>query len=167
MLCFPAIYLMYFMSATAASVIASAIVIKIHYNDHEMAPPQWLTVLTFDLIAPLFCLKSVVSWSRYHRKCKHRSQKHVTNSNGVVANKSHVMSRSLSITQSDLHEDVIDDKAIGVQCALSNCQYVTEKWKKISEVMDRLFFWMFLGFLVIPLVSLIGFLYAFKATSQH
>ena len=75
---------------------------------------------------------------------------------------SHIDRNTLSsrLSTSDIERNLMEaEKNI---CNLTRSKYIELKWKKISEVADRLFFWLFLLFLIIPLVSLLGFIRVFK-----
>ena len=41
---------------------------------------------------------------------------------------------------------------------ISDQNHATQAWVRVSEVLDRFFFWIFLICILIPIVSLVGFL---------
>lgn len=180
---------MYFMMATALSVITSTMILRLHYRGLDKEPSRWLRVLVFDLMAPLLCLRSVSKWAKHHR-----SQAAVPITNGlrhsddgfqsnVIANISH----GNNIEMSPLKRTATEPRCRSFQDRQN--RYLLEKngnkasnyksistpepkeqtleshrleWQKVAEVLDRFFFWIFLIFILIPLVSLVGFVRVFS-----
>lgn len=154
---------MYFMLATSLSVMGSTLVLKLHYMGIETVAPRWLRVLAFDLLAPALCLTSLSRWSRTPLGCNHNSpvgrlpalliDGPAHNNACNKTSLSRTLSRTLSLELSLQADDV---------CGVCRHKFEKEQWQKISQVFDRLFFWMFLLFLIIPIVSLLGFARVFS-----
>ena len=210
---------MYFMMATALSIITSTLILKLHYGGLERAAPNWLRVLMFDMLAPVLRLTDIVAWSRHHRRCVHRpaataeppderlqlnghcrqdsnihellrkttnideaqhsdgdaitSDSPNNNSRKESSKKSCDMKRTLSIecvnsaTLSPLGQPTRYNFSSHVdkgQCRLTVPEFVAMEWKKVSEVLDRLFFWLFILFVMIPVISLVVFVRVFSQT---
>jgi hypothetical protein len=174
-----AIYLMYFMMATALSVITAAIVIKIHFNGSDVTPPDWLSVLSLDLLAHFLCLQSIADWSKQHKLCVHEDiiqskRKQLYIRTEIISPESEMTVEPIT-SQYDTYqlikvpaanhcrnsrEEVVDERYS--KCRLSQSEYIAERWRKIAEVLDRLFFWLFLLCLTVPLASMVALIFVFK-----
>ena len=175
---------MYFMMATSLSIMGATLVLKLHYRGFDSEPPTWLRFIIFDMVASCLCLRSLSRWSRNHREClKHdiamktfKSIGDKTKNGDCLRNQ---MSRKRTVTfqkplpggsKSVEAEDgntcrgktLVTEDGRTTFCNLSSKKHISIEWQKMSEVLDRFFFWIFLMFILIPLVSLAGFIRVFK-----
>ncbi|ELT95904.1 hypothetical protein CAPTEDRAFT_137949, partial [Capitella teleta] len=151
------IFLMYFMMATSLSVMSSTMIVKFHYGGMAKRPPKWLRVGAFNVIATALCLQHAKEFNRRHEKCRHLADgecKEKT-TNGDVMPQSDSMTAALSRT---LSLEYMAPASCNPKCSLRGSDFLNAEWKKISEVLDRLFFWLFFLFLLIPLASLVSFI---------
>ncbi len=176
---------MYFMMATALSVMSATLVLKLHYQGFTKEPPDWLRFIVFDMMATCLCLRSLTKWDQCHRHCiKHdiamktfktanaqsncRQDKNVkgpTSRKRTVTFQSQMLAvkgHNYGTTNSTNAKVVVTENGSTTVCNLPTKKHILIEWQKMSEVLDRFFFWIFLIFILIPLVSLAGFVRVFK-----
>lgn len=189
-----AIFLMYFMMATSLSVMSSTLIVKFHYGTMGRRPPLWLRRLTLDFAAPILCLQDAKDFYRRHAACCHlvagecqsRVEQSLMQNNGDCCNEPYftrtladgdkdTLSRTLSLdcvhprAAMALSRDYepVDKRKMPLQpCQMDSEEFLHAEWKRISQVLDRLFFWLFLMFMLMPLASLIWLTRAFRSQNQ-
>ncbi|CAD5120185.1 DgyrCDS8758 [Dimorphilus gyrociliatus] len=150
-----AIYLMYFMAITALSVMASTIVLKLHFKGSEKKPPKWLQSFVFDCLAPLLCQKSHTHW---HTKQQLRNSITMTFVSSPSENECKPMKEVCACSETESERGSADEKA--------KREKITQEWKKIAEVIDHLFFCTFLFLIILPLGGLVVFAHIFHTTES-
>lgn len=172
---------MYFMMATALSVMSSTLILKLHYHGLDKEPPRWLRLFVFDCLATILCMQSSKKWRETHRKCiiiepstpevisneqtrEHGRSHSINEENRPKENKRDRSSISNNMQMVNLIAGPLKRSILRGEntCTLSNQEHIQREWQRISEVLDRLFFWMFLIFIMIPLVSLVGLVRIFQ-----
>ncbi|CAJ0599047.1 unnamed protein product [Cylicocyclus nassatus] len=117
-----AIYLMAIMGISALSVSFSVFVLNLrHGADYSDRIPQWLEVLGFDILAPVFGSGST----------KKRRQSSKRMNNGTVR---------LDLPSEDLLSKEVDDN-VGEEQELEK---LVARWSQLANIFDRLFFTMIL-----------------------
>lgn len=180
---------MYFMLATSLSVMSATLVLKLHYSGFNNEPPPWLRFLVFDMMAVCLCYRSAQKWSRNHRNCvKHNINMKILKNSDIKRNgapcslEKHPCKRSVRFQSSPLSTTIVNRASTSAStqqttnllvtsigrnygtvtlCNIPTKKHISMEWQKISEVLDRFFFWIFLIFILIPLVSLAGFVRVF------
>ena len=164
---------MYFMMTTALAVMASTLILRLHFRGFDCQSPKWMRFLVFDMLAPCLCLRSVAAWKRQHGECFPYEDDTTEGGAGNKNNNGDCLRQRFTSVPGD-DGDVISDQndviadtvtSLGMGCSMLRADHISTEWKKISEVLDRLFFWIFMIFVMIPLVSLAGFVNVFKAPS--
>ena len=164
---------MYFMMATSLSVMSSTLILKLHYHGLDKEPPRWIRMVIFDVLAPMMCLQGAQKWRHKHRKCvvfecdedevianeqntaNPPSQRNSPKGKAPKSDKSGTNNmRMMNLIAGPLKGQILRDKN---KCKLSDQEHIGREWQRVSEVLDRFFFWLFLIFILIPLVSLAGF----------
>lgn len=157
--------------------MASTLILRLHFRGFDKQTPMWLRFLVFDLLAPCLCLRSVSAWKRHHGRCMHFREVAIEapaenpNKNGDCLRQRLTISNegdhdASNVLGENVSRDVINGKvATPANCVIPNAEHIATEWKKVSEVLDRLFFWIFMVFVMIPLVSLAGFVNMFKPPS--
>ena len=178
------------MMTTSLSVMSSTLIVKFHYGGMGKRPPRWLRRVVLEFAASLLNIHEARDFHRKHKVCCHLEEgdditkyryldpvtqtngdcKPETQTNNADNNKNSAARLKLSRTLS--LENINQETAFIPRghheregaCTLTDSEYLATEWRKVSEVLDRLFFWLFLVFLLIPLVSLVWLTRAFKTT---
>ena len=170
---------MYFMMATSLSIMGATFVLKLHYRGFDTEPPNWLRFIIFDMVATCLCLGSLSRWSRNHREClKHdiamKTFKTISDNtkNGDCVRNQTPRKRNVTFQYplpsgsssggDKSGKTIVTEDGRTTFCNISTKKHISIEWQKMSEVLDRFFFWIFLMFILIPLVSLAGFIRVFK-----
>lgn len=95
--------------------------------------------------------------------CNHIAATNEAFNNRAGSRLSLSMTRTLSLELA-VGEEGAKPGAISATSSGRKLDPISEEWKKISEVVDRLLFWLFLIFLMLPLVSLIAFVRSPRAS---
>ncbi len=163
--------------------MASTIILKLHYRGVDKPAPLWLRRGLFKLAAPLIC-RSVAAWSLTHSKCNHhgrlakrrrRCDVSKVKVNGecrhAAADEFQCLDRKTALSETGSLDTVIRKRshdnsfearvtlvANNGHCDIADEGFLAEEWRKMAEVLDRCLFWFFLLFLMIPLLSMFGFI---------
>ena len=163
---------MFFMFATAISIITSTFILKLHYRGFDREPPKWVRIIAFDIMAPIMCLRSLTNWSKKHRqkgKCLNNGEtRNLTEiaeePNGDCRVMTDIEFRAHRTNSNAEHKDSnyhVDEYTGHTKQQLKEFH---DEWKALAEVIDRFFFWIFLLFIIIPSISMLGLVQYFKTT---
>ena len=179
------------MMITTLSVTCSVIVIKLHYKSTETRPPQWLRVVMFNYLSRVVWMNHNNQLSRL-TKLSHRKRdttwsetateeiRSQTNSHGTVtpdgAENFELLHQRRRPAEGENNVDCRGhaNHSVRAQAQAHELQpledsadvakgiVVVNEWKKIAEVLDRVFFYLFVIGLIVPTATILGFVRLFK-----
>lgn len=183
---FSAIYLTYFMMVTTLSVAFSVLIVKLHYKSEDVRPPQWLRVFVFRYLARAVCLdqdgrlarhlsgvrrpRREATWSETITTEDIKSQNSAVSPDGGHENYEllHQRRRVLSLDENQdgnsLPPSFSEPHGLHALQRYEPCldRPVGNEWKKIAEILDRFFFYLFLVFIIVPTSAILGGMRLFK-----
>ena len=173
------------------SVAFSVLVVKLHFKTMETRPPYWVRVFVFKYLARAVCLDYRGRMSRLVMSSRRKPPRRDATWSETATEEIRSQTNSHGTLTPDgpenfelLHQRrrMTSDSAAGLEPAGNSSlaspyhgadsedgldKPVLNEWKKMAEVLDRFFFYLFLTFLIVPTATILGLVRLFKPSLEE